>query len=254
MSRDWYQKLKEHSGTTEEITYNSIRDEYKKAVSILHKPPKDFHAWLSNWEQVMTRAIPHEVSEVTKAKSWFEDFLQAVEPQYSHWAAAYRITREADLKADTLSYRTVANDFRRGLAAGKNLKGKVSKGSFGPSFGAESDGAEGDAPRSAGSAKAKTSSSSHSHKRAASEKQDSCPVCYQPHQLAKCYYAFPEKAPDGFLPRSHVQQRAKENLQKPDVADLVQKLKLSAKRSKRQRTKTGTPAKPESTDQDDPQD
>jgi len=39
-----------------------------------------------------------------------------------------------------------------------------------------------------------------------------CPCCGQFHRLEKCFYAFPELAPDSFVEREHIQMRVKEAL------------------------------------------
>ena len=52
-----------------------------------------------------------------------------------------------------------------------------------------------------------------------------CPVCNLRHQLLKCFYAFPELAPDGFQPREHLQKWAEENLRKKEVIDQLRKIK-----------------------------
>ena len=60
------------------------------------------------------------------------------------------------------------------------------------------------------------------------ENQDTrpiCPVCNLRHQLLKCFYAFPEFAPDGFQPREHLQKWVEENLQKKEVINQLRKIK-----------------------------
>ena len=242
--RVWYENIIEHSGVSEGMIITAARDKYKEAVVVLRKPPKDFDAWLNNWEQAMSHGQRKKVPEAQSISSWFDDFLHAVEPVMGYWTTSYRLTKQSEVDSGSLTYRILANDFRKELRhrKGNTSSGKTAKGSFGASFGPKTDCAEGDAPTSQG---AESSSSTgqraerrsiRRHKRAASENQEEvvpenqgtrpiCPVCNLKHQLLKCYYAFPELAPDGFQPREFLQKRAEENLQKKEVIDQLRKIK-----------------------------
>ena len=221
----------------------AARDKYKEAVTVLKKPPRDFDAWLNCWEQAMSYAQSKRVPEAQSISSWFDDFLRAVDPLMGYWTTSYRLAKQSEVDAGSLTYRTLANDFRKELRHRKSTSsGKIVKGSFAASFGPKTDCAEGDAPTSQG---AESSSSTgqraerrsiRRHKRAASENQEEvvpenqgtrpiCPVCNLKHQLLKCYYAFPELAPDGFQPREHLQKWAEENLRKKEVIDQLRKIK-----------------------------
>jgi len=52
-----------------------------------------------------------------------------------------------------------------------------------------------------------------------------CPCCGQFHRLKKCWYAFPEQAPDGFVEREHLRMRSKEALLDSKLQEQVEKLK-----------------------------
>ena len=242
--RGWYKKIKEHSGVSKEMITTTARDNYKKAVTVLTKAPKDFDVWLNNWEQAISHAESKEVPEALSISSWFDDFLHAVDPLMGYWTTAYRLTKQSEVDSGSLTYRTLANDFRKELRHRKSTSssGKTAKGSFGAAFGPKADSAEGDAPTHQGAEGSSSTGhniaggrSNRRHKRATSENQEEvlenqgtrpiCPVCNLKHQLLKCYYAFPELAPEGFQPREHVQKRAEENLQKKDVIDQVRKIK-----------------------------
>jgi hypothetical protein len=236
--REWYKKIKEDSGTSKEMITSAARDKYKQAVVELKKPPKDFDAWLNTWEQAISYAQSKKVPEAQSTSSWFEDFLHAIDPVMDYWATLYRLIKQSEVDSGSLTYRTLANDFRNELRLRKSTSssGKIAKGSFGVSFGPNADCAEGDAPTYQGAEGSSSTDkgrkaqggSNRRHKRAASENQGTrpiCPVCNLKHQLAQCYYAFPEIAPDSFQPRKHVQKRAEENLQKKDVADQLRKIK-----------------------------
>jgi len=209
---------------------------------VLRKPPKDFDAWLNAWEQAISYGQSKEVPEANSISSWFDDFLRAVDPLMGYWTTSYRLAKQSDIDTGSLTYRTLANDFRKELRHRKSTSsGKIAKGSFAASFGPKTDCAEGDAPTSQGAEGSSSagykagSRSNRRHKRAASDQDEEvpesqgtrpiCPVCNLRHQLLRCYYAFPEVAPDGFQPREHLQKRAEENLQKKEVIDQLKKIK-----------------------------
>ena len=52
-----------------------------------------------------------------------------------------------------------------------------------------------------------------------------CPYYGQFHRLAKCFYAFPELAPDGFIHRDHVRTRVEEALLNPNLQKEVERLR-----------------------------
>ncbi|KAK5662283.1 hypothetical protein OQA88_8189 [Cercophora sp. LCS_1] len=56
-----------------------------------------------------------------------------------------------------------------------------------------------------------------------------CPCCGQFHRLARCYYAFPQLAPEGFVERDHVRSRAKEALLDPKLQEEVKRLENQMK-------------------------
>jgi hypothetical protein len=52
-----------------------------------------------------------------------------------------------------------------------------------------------------------------------------CPCCGQFHHLAKCWYVFPELAPESFMERDHLRIRVKEALLNPDLQEKVEKMR-----------------------------
>lgn len=58
-----------------------------------------------------------------------------------------------------------------------------------------------------------------------------CPGCGQFHRLNKCWYIFPELAPEGFVERDHIRMRVKEALLDPVLQEKVEALKTKASSS-----------------------
>ena len=79
------------------------------AVEVLQKPPKDWNTWLSTWEEAMSEGIEKGLLETSRVNAWFDAFIKAVQIVVPEWATAYEMMKAND---KTLSYRTLANDFR----------------------------------------------------------------------------------------------------------------------------------------------
>jgi hypothetical protein len=204
------------------------------------------------------------VPKALTTKTWFYDFLDAVKPILSNWVTSYKlsISKSAQL---TLNYRAVANDFREEVRQSTKARipvgNRIAKGSFGPSFAAKegkdanpedaldsevepgSDGGEQNNGRKrqrgsgSGSGKGKRKKQRASSPANPPEGETPkngpkkapgtaiCPCCGQFHRLEKCWYIFPERAPDGFVERDHVRMRVKEALLNPELQEEVEKLK-----------------------------
>ena len=45
-------------------------------------------------------------------EEWFDDFMDAVNSVLPNWVPGYRSVKMTDVNENSLSYRTIANDFR----------------------------------------------------------------------------------------------------------------------------------------------
>jgi hypothetical protein len=134
--RVWYENLKKQVGTNEHTIKREIKDTYKHAIKPLTKTPKDIEAWIANWEQVMAKGFDREILFAKDVDEWFNDFLNAVNSLEPLWTKAYRLTKSDEVEKGTLSYRTLANDFRKAVLASRTdaKPSRVAKGSFGLTF------------------------------------------------------------------------------------------------------------------------
>jgi len=98
--------------------------------------PKDIDSWLSKWEQAMAKGLERQLYFATNVEVWFENFLTAVYPIKPSWTESYRMNKTTEVNNGTLSYQTLANDFRTAVRALKldARAPRVRKGSFGPIF------------------------------------------------------------------------------------------------------------------------
>lgn len=266
--QDWYTALKTQAGTSDDDTIDDAREAYQLAVKPLHRVPKDLIKWSEQWEHAVSTAQDKGVGEALRIKSWFTDFINAVQPIMGSWITSYEMLQRPSIKQLTLTYREVAHDFRKEVRRQTKARvpagNRVAKGSFGPSFAATKDGKKAyqeDAsdseiepgsdggeqingrkrrggsgpkdgerlskrPRAVGTANLPEGKRPKQRpKKVSGTASTTCPCCGQFHRLEKCYYAFPDLAPDGFVEREHVRMRAKEALTDPDLQEEVEKLK-----------------------------
>jgi hypothetical protein len=225
--RSWYRRLKENVGTTNRQTKAQAREAYKKAVKPLASVPKDFPAWITAWEQAIAAGQEKKVAATLQCSDWFEDFTDAVSPVMESWVLAYSITKSQEIDDDTLSYRQVANDFRKAVRSKRpGKRSPFAKGSFGSTFGGQEDEA---ADQSGSEKKAKGQK-----KRKRSREEDggnqssrpSCKACGQFHPFPKCFYAFPHKAPDTWHENPAVRKTYEANLQAdPALAEQIKRMR-----------------------------
>lgn len=244
----WYTNLQKAAGISKRQQDANALQKYKDAV----KPPKpkDLAAWADKWEQTMTEAKEKDVLATKRASQWFEDFLGAVRTVKPTWAEAYGINKDSHIEDDTLDFHTVANDLRK--VASQSLYAKSARfanGSFGPTFAGE-EGQHGrsectedttedikrmtsikrkkDKSRS-GTGKqvdnsmmkeqdhlderARSSTASRKRKASTGENGKACRACDGIHLTQKCFYLFPNKAPEGWKPRSYTQEQVKATLE-----------------------------------------
>ncbi|KAK4170956.1 hypothetical protein QBC36DRAFT_108658 [Triangularia setosa] len=248
----WYSALKAQAGVSDDEALRNAREAYRLATKPLLRAPRDLINWSESWEQAIATAQRKGVPEALHTKTWLYDFLDAVKPVLGHWVTSYKLSKASQL---TLTYRMVANDFREEVRQSTKARipvgSRIAKGSFGPSFAGKeakdanqedaldsevepgSDGGEQNNGR-----KRQRGSGSKNGERLRKRRKalgtanspegrrptTTCPCCGQFHHLEKCFYAFPELAPEGFVEREHVRMRVKEALLNPDLQKEVESL------------------------------
>ena len=126
---------------------------------------------------------------------------------------------------------------------------RIAKGSFGPSFASAEDTKEaysGDAQDSEDGSGRDEGEQKNGKKRqggsrgrrprkrpkkalGSASSSPICPCCGQFHRLARCFYVFPQLAPEGFIEREHLRSRTREALLDPDLQKEVEKLTAQLK-------------------------
>jgi hypothetical protein len=229
---EWHTKLKEHASVGEVMDKKEVRQRYKAAVKPLAKPPRDWNSWIINWEEAMSLGNQIGVADTNDSSYWFDDFIDAVKQAIPHWATSYQLLKQAEADRGTLTYRTVANDFRKETRPrAKGGSGSIAKGSFGPAYAQDSNllgqsEDSGDASNHGIKQTLSKEGKKRPRKSTSAGSVEKCLACELPgHRLADCFYVFSEKAFEGFKPRKHIQNRVDENMKKDEVVKAVNTLK-----------------------------
>ncbi|KAK2670403.1 hypothetical protein RAB80_014540, partial [Fusarium oxysporum f. sp. vasinfectum] len=204
--------------------------------------------WLDQWEEAMAKGRQREVPETLHNSAWAWDFFSVTTHILPSWTASYKISSKTLLQNRALSYRDVGNAFRNELQDAEATKGRVARGAFSASYaGEDPQDDEGDAHIIEGQY---PSSKKGERKRQRSpEKRQECPACGLSHELAKCFYVFPNQAWKGFKPRERIQKKVKEALKEDsDLEAQVKALTRKKARTSKDRNLM-QPTKEENSDQ-----
>src|SRR6266487_5908447 len=243
----WYSKLKEQVGSDETTIKREIKDNYKRSIKPLSKIPKDLELWITNWEQAIAKGLERNLPFATSVDDWFDDFLTAVRLIHPMWVSAYELNKSNEVKDGSLSYRTVANDFRTQAKKVADARpGRVGRGAF-PIFAGKGTEDETDVSNSEAEAKTKktkkTGKQPQKGKRQRTQTTDQttsslpgrtqCRACKQGHDLRACYYLFSNKAPSWFKPNQQVKELVEQNLKNDSsLAEEVKRLQKSMDKTK----------------------
>jgi hypothetical protein len=108
--------------------YKDQRDQYDNQQDSLNK----LQTWMTktvassyvetcfNYEKghqglVMAKGQERNLSFATNVDEWFEDFLATANTIEPTWTKVYRLAKSAEVESGTLSYQTLANDFRKAV-------------------------------------------------------------------------------------------------------------------------------------------
>ncbi|RYC77300.1 hypothetical protein BFJ63_vAg19826, partial [Fusarium oxysporum f. sp. narcissi] len=204
--------------------------------------------WLDQWEEAMAKGRQREVPETLHNSAWAWDFFNVTTHILPSWTASYKISSKTLLQNRALSYRDVGNAFRNELQDAEATKGRVARGAFSASYaGEDPQDDEGDAHIIEG--QYHSTKTGERKRQRSPEKRQECPACGLPHELAKCFYVFPNQAWKGFKPREKIQQKVKETLE--EDSDLQAQVKsLTRKKARTSNTRNPKQAtKEENSDQ-----
>jgi ferredoxin len=273
----WYNNLKRHVGISDTKGLLLAHEKYREALRPLTKI-KEWPTWLMMWEKAMLLAEEKSLPEVLTTPIWTKEFFAAMTPVANHWVTSIKISYKAQIEQGLLTFRDLANDFREYMESNTQIvnqrnNSKVAKGVFGPTY-AGQDTPDQSTPEDAQDRSAEVATSRRRNKGPLGKRgvqdeeassEDSCVACGLPHPLSRCYYVFPEKAPNWFKGKQKL--RALVDRELTENSTLIEQVKIikgkrtrqepsrSGSRSRSQRaSRTNTPRKArESQDQDQPE-
>ena len=241
---NWYANLKEHVGVTDAQLKVRARDRYREAVKPLAKAPKNWNAWILQWETAMANAQGKKLAVVAEAAEWFDDLAAALKTTMPDWVNAFLISHKQKIDDNELSYRIVANSLRdKARTLDTRTGSRVAKGTFGPTFAGGEDKPDGEDTEmrdtgdrltsGAGSRKKKSNSGKRKRTATTGESDKTCKACYGYHPLEECFYVFEDKRTEWFKERQAVRRIVDANLKmNPALMEEIKKL---------QRVKTESP-------------
>jgi hypothetical protein len=229
----WYDNLKKHAGISDSKEFDIAHERYRVAIQPLTKP-KDWPTWLATWEKAMLLGSQNQTPEALSIRVWTKDFFKAIQPIAESWVVPIRVTYKVQIERGELTFRDLANDFREymGMRFSQGRVPIVAKGAFGPTYAGQDTPDQStleDAQGSAGVASIR-----HHGKRGVPEEEEMssglpCSACSQSHRLPKCYYIFPDKAPEWWKENPEV--RALVDSQLKENATLIEQVRqLKSKR------------------------
>ncbi|KAA8644012.1 uncharacterized protein ATNIH1004_008208 [Aspergillus tanneri] len=208
--KEWYAKLKQRVGIDDATVKKLAREAYKKAIKPVTRP-RDVLTWLNNWEEAMHKAEKARIAVAATTSDWIEDFLNAVRTLNPVWATSYEIAKSKDIESDNLTFRLVAQDFRKGLDTKLiQQSSNIAKGSFGPTFDAEEAKTEGTelnhAPKGQSyTQKRKQKPNNLESCNIAKKTKVACKACGQMHEWKACFY-LSSRGPKGFKERAVIRR------------------------------------------------
>ncbi|EED22718.1 hypothetical protein TSTA_062060 [Talaromyces stipitatus ATCC 10500] len=135
VTHDWvkgYNNLKAQVGQGTRETQKSIRSEYNKLMGSFKPGHKDLNGWITKWEETMIKGQKKSMAFALDTEEWSSRFLEVIRPLDEAWATAFELTVETKLDEGTLTFKELANAFRRLISRIKRERSnsRVSKGSF----------------------------------------------------------------------------------------------------------------------------
>lgn len=252
--KEWYSSLMAHLGGNNDLKRARALLIYNEAIKPLQRPPTDFSAWLDRWELAMIRGQETGVMVTKDPTAWYADFIRAISGIMPAYGTAFRQGHAAELEKNTLDYRVLSNDFRKELAtqiqylakpsAGRgsfvsSLNGEASPPIYGSSHGLGLGDAHPETTAEVTGGDSRGQKRGYRNLKSSSERQDEsdvpCKICGIPgHRLTRCWYAFPDLAPDGFRSIKERRETARKALLDQAIQEEIERVTRNRSR-KRQR-------------------
>lgn len=235
----WISNLKDRVGISSVDRLRAAHVQYQQTLTQpLRKrlsTRKEVEDWVTQWDQAIHEAKEAEVAGVTQSAIWFPELISALrQSPICTWADSFEVLKISDADKGTLTPGEVISAIRTHLRATNEVattKGKIGRGVFGPTTELKSQQEEG--PRRGSSSRGRARGRGQDRKRPYEGDQDSrynqlCEACRGRHPLSRCYYAFPEKRYQGFIPNSILEEAVALKMKgDPDLIDRIRKCKVN---------------------------
>ena len=133
--REWYAKLKMRAEPTEVNKTKRLVLRHSKALAPLSRPPKSYHDWLVEWENVMTEAAAKGYQFATDPTQWGPHFTNAIKNVKPKWADYFEVRFQPMAEEGTLTVKKVASYYTQKAVEESMITKRVTKGqSFGPTY------------------------------------------------------------------------------------------------------------------------
>ncbi|KAK1911275.1 hypothetical protein P3342_012574 [Pyrenophora teres f. teres] len=195
------------------------------------KPPRPGHRFYQNYcltevDHAVTEGRATGVPECLNDQFIKKDFVSSVSKRFSTWTTSFIVH---GLRDPTVTATEMFLQFRQNAQLMHPSKSRSNKAAFaagGPTL----DNEEPDNEKKRGRGR-NTQKRQHAY-RGGSTLSQKCKACDGFHTLSKCWYAFPDTAPEGWQPRDHITKMVKDRISStPDLEDDVRS-------SKRPRSRT----------------
>ncbi|KAE8853014.1 hypothetical protein HRS9122_00006 [Pyrenophora teres f. teres] len=223
--RDWITKLAATVGVRAEDELDKARTRYHEAIRPM-RAVTQWDTWLTEVDHAVTEGRATGVPECLNDQFIKKDFVSSVSKHFSTWTTSFIVH---GLRDPTVTATEMFLQFRQNaqlMHPSKNRSNKAAFAAGGPTL----DNEEPDNEKKRGRGH-NTQKRQHAY-RGGSTSSQKCKACDGFHTLSKCWYAFPDTAPEGWQPRDHITKMVKDRISStPDLEDDVRS-------SKRPRSRT----------------
>ncbi|KAI0131056.1 hypothetical protein F4814DRAFT_153968 [Daldinia grandis] len=244
--KQWYQHLAEAGSAVESSNMSRARDEYLAARGAIIKNPKKIAEWIQRWQEAMAKGRNHGVPDTLTAEIWAQELISAMTPILPNWASNFRMIHKEAIKNNQVTYQKVAADILEEASILNKGTGKLWKAGFLALHGEEEAEEEQDssdqpqqdpphnrrgrgrgrrsprgAPRNTprGNPRGGAAGKKRSHHEAnpSTDNGNLCRFCLTYHPNPYCYYAFREKAPEGWRGNKAIEAQIQHRLENEDA-------------------------------------
>jgi hypothetical protein len=229
-ARDWLTTLKK--ATSASKGYISYQTAQKYQAAIRRAPTAaTINRWLTSWELAMAEALQHDIPEIAAGR-WLRDLATAISSISEALAVMLIADSTDDNKTNPDRYLEIGVKIREVVGTMNIPRRKVMRGAvFAADFDGEPAAVEEESRDEGRNIKSRKRAGTTSALRNANwgkKRSDKCKACGQPHDLSRCFYAFPELRYPGFEPNDFLVAKVAQALKERRLATEVEVIRKEA--------------------------